>query len=102
MISRKNNNEFPVIMQMMVYVEPDCQACEKVLMTVKEMQTRKLIRNLLIINRTEYPEVCIDAGIVVYPAVFIDGELIFYGEFTAEEALKYAKPSAGNNQLKLK
>lgn len=84
-----------IIDKMMVYVEPDCKSCEKVKITVEKMYRQKLITNLLIINRTEYPELCSDAGIVIYPAVFIDGELTFYGEFSIEDALKYAKPSSG-------
>ena len=87
----------PVINKMLVYVEPDCKACEKVMSTVKEMYRRKLIKNLLIINRLDYPELCREAGIIIYPAVFIEGELIFYGEFTIEKALKYAGKFSANS-----
>ena len=94
-MNRDFNVNSLVINKMLVYVEPDCQACEKVITTAKDMQKNKLVKNLLIINRMEYPELCSDAEIVVFPAVFIEGELTFYGEFTIEDALKYAKPSSG-------
>ena len=94
-MSQDFNVKGQIIDKMMVYVEPDCRSCEKVKMTVEKMYRQKLIMDLLIINRTEQPELCNDAGIVIYPAVFIDGELTFYGEFSIEDALKYTKPSSG-------
>jgi len=91
------NIKSPIINKMMVYVEPDCKSCEKVIKTAKGMHKNKLIKNLLIINREEYPELCSDTGIIIYPAVFIEGELTFYGEFSIEDALNYAKPAPGKS-----
>lgn len=95
-MNRDFNVNSPIINKMLIYVEPDCLACEKVIMTAKEMYKQQLIMNLLIIDRIEYPELCREAGIIIYPAVFIEGELIFYGEFTIEKALKYAGKFSSN------
>ena len=80
-----------VINNMKVFVENDCRACENVLRVVNEMNKNRLISKLIIINRENDPEECLNYKILVYPAVYINDELIFYGEFTIDDALKYAK-----------
>ena len=85
------------IFEMIVFVEPDCNACMRVLEIARTMHKSRLINRLIIINSAENPEACGKYGVLIYPAVFIDGELTFYGEFTIEDALKYAK-----NKTKIK
>jgi len=80
-----------VINKMKVFVENNCRACENVLRIVDEMYDRGLLKKLIIINREDEPEECLKYNVLVYPAVFIDDELIFYGEFIIDDALKYAK-----------
>lgn len=80
-----------VISDMKVFVENNCRACENVLRMVNDMNKNRLISKLIIINREDDPEECLNHNVLVYPAVYIDGELIFYGEFTIDEALEYAK-----------
>lgn len=94
-INRKVKNNLTagnkLINKMKVFVENNCGACENVLRVVNEMNKNKLISKLIIINREDDPKECLDYNVLVYPAVYIDDELIFYGEFTIDEALKYAK-----------
>lgn len=80
-----------VINDMKVFVENNCRACENVLRIVDEMYNKGLIKKLIIINREDEPEECLYYNVLVYPAVFINDELIFYGEFKIDDALKYAK-----------
>ena len=80
-----------MITEMKVLVEPNCRACENVLRVVDEMYNDGLINKLIIINRKDEPEECLKYSVLVYPAVYIDDELIFYGEFTIDDTLKYAK-----------
>lgn len=93
-INRKVKNNLTagnkVISEMKVFVEQNCRACENVLKVVREMHNTRLISKLIVINREKEPEECLKYNVLVYPAVYINDELIFYGEFTIKDALKYA------------
>lgn len=80
-----------LICEMKVFIEQNCKACENVLRVVEVMKNDGLINKLIIINREDDPKECLNYNVLVYPAVYIDDELIFYGEFTIGDALKYAQ-----------
>lgn len=83
-----------MIAEMKIFVKPDCKACENVLGVVDKMYNDGLVNKLIIINRKDEPEECPKYNVLVYPAVYIDDELIFYGEFTINDAMKYAKEAS--------
>ncbi len=79
------------INRMMIFIEPDCTSCERVVETATTLYRYGFLRDLVVINRTNKPEVCAEFGVMIYPTVYINGKLAFYGEFTIEDAIKYAK-----------
>lgn len=79
------------IEEMVVLVEPDCIACVRVLETVMVLRQRGLVANVVVLDRLRDPERCRTYGVVIYPAVFINWRLAFYGEFSTEDALRFVK-----------
>ena len=69
------------IREMVVLVEPDCIACVRVLETATVLCQRGIVANLIVLNRLHNPDSCRKFGVVIFPAVFINGRLAFYGEF---------------------
>ncbi len=81
------------IHEMVVLVEPDCVACLRVLRTARMLRDERIVANLVVINRIEDPDTCRKFGAVIFPAVFIDGRLAFYGEFSMEDAFHFVENS---------
>ena len=79
------------IHEMVVLVEPDCVACVRVLETASALHRRGIVANLLVLNRADDPESSRKYGVVIFPAVFINGHLAFYGEFSMEDAVQFAE-----------
>ena len=79
------------IKEMVVLVEPDCIACVRVLETATVLRQKGIVARLLVLNRLYDSESCRKYNVVIYPAVFINGRLAFYGEFTMEDALRFVK-----------
>jgi hypothetical protein len=82
------------IHEMIVFVENRCDVCKRVLVTAKLLHEQHLIADLVTINNDTDPIKCREYGVVIYPAVFINRRLAFYGEFSPEEALSFAADSA--------
>lgn len=78
---------------MVVLVEPDCVACVRVLRTAGVLRDQGIITNLVVLNRIDDPDKCRKFGIVIFPAVFINGRFAFYGEFSMEEAIRFLEHS---------
>ena len=79
------------IHEIRVFVEPKCVSCERVLNTVKVIKLNFKVEQLVVINRAADPEYCRKFGILIFPATFINGRLAFYGEFSVEEAQRFAQ-----------
>jgi glutaredoxin len=79
------------IHEILVFVEPECVSCERVLNTVKVIKLNFEVDQLVVINRAADPEYCRRLGVIIFPATFINGQLAFYGEFSAEEAQRFAQ-----------
>ena len=73
------------IREMVVLVEPDCVACVRVLSTARILLDRGIVANLIVVNRIDDAEQCREFGVIIFPAVFIDGRFAFYGEFSYED-----------------
>ena len=85
----EKQSEIKAIDEIMVFVEPNCLACERVLQTIRTLQKNALVERLEIINRYEDPAMCERFGIVIYPATFIYGKLAYYGEFSVDDVKEY-------------
>ena len=81
------------IQEMVVLIEPDCVACVRVLHTAGVLRDRGIVTNLVVLNRMDNPDKCRKFGIVIFPAVFINGRLAFYGEFSMEDAIRFLEHS---------
>jgi len=81
------------IQEMVVLVEPDCVACVRVLHTAGALRDQGIVTNLVVLNRIDDPDKCRKFGIVIFPAVFINGRLAFYGEFSMEDAIRFLEHS---------
>jgi predicted thioredoxin/glutaredoxin len=81
------------IQEMVVLVEPECVACVRVLETASALHRRGIIARLVVLNRAVDPESSTRYGAVIFPAIFIDGRLAFYGEFSIEDALRFVEHS---------
>ena len=77
------------IQEMVVLVEPNCTACLRVLQTAGVLRDQGVVTNLVVLNRTDDPDKCRKFGAVIFPAVFINGRLAFYGEFSTEDAKRF-------------
>ena len=84
------------IREMIIFIEPDCIACVRVLETAKVLRHQNIVADLLNVNRIEDPESCMKFGVQIFPAVFINGRLTFYGEFSVEEARRFIHRSVQN------
>lgn len=78
---------------MIVFVEPNCAACERVLETAEILREQNIVANLVIFNRSIDPESCMKFGVVIFPTVYINGQLAFYGEFSVEDAKRFVNHS---------
>jgi predicted thioredoxin/glutaredoxin len=74
---------------MIVFVEPDCVLCERVLETVAVLREQDIVADIVIFDRSVDPESCMKFGVFIFPAVYIDGQLAFYGEFSIEDAKRF-------------
>ena len=81
------------IHEMVVLIEPDCVACVRVLHTAGILRDRGIVTNLVVLNRIDDPDKCGKFGIVIFPAVFINGHLAFYGELSMEDAIRFLEHS---------
>ena len=81
------------IQEMVILVEPDCVACVRVLHTAGILRDRGIVINLVVLNRINDPDKCRKLGVVIFPAVFINGRLAFYGEFSTEDAMRFLEHS---------
>ena len=79
------------IHEILVFVEPECVSCERVLNTVKVVKRNFKVDHLIVIDRSSDPEYCLKFGVIIFPATFINGRLAFYGEFSVEEAQRFAQ-----------
>lgn len=79
------------IHEILVFVEPECVSCERVLNTVKVVKRNFKVDHLIVIDRSDDPEYCRKFGVIIFPATFINGRLAFYGEFSVEEAQRFAQ-----------
>ena len=79
------------IHEILVFVEPECVSCERVLNTVKVVKRNFKVDHLIVIDRSADPEYCRKFGVIIFPATFINGRLAFYGEFSVEEAQRFAQ-----------
>jgi predicted thioredoxin/glutaredoxin len=79
------------IHEMVVLVEPDCIACVRVLETASGLHRRGIVAKLIVVNRADEPEASHKYGVVIFPAVFIDGRLAFYGEFSVDDDLEFVE-----------
>lgn len=77
------------IKEMIVFVEPDCLACKRAMETAEVLRRCNIVAELVIHERTSNPEACAKFGVVIFPAVVIDGKLAFYGEFSVEDARRF-------------
>ncbi|MBI1804866.1 MAG: thioredoxin family protein [Ignavibacteriae bacterium] len=84
------------IHEMIVLVEPDCLSCVRALETANVLRQRGVVANLIVINRIDDPDSCRKFGVVIFPAVYINGRLAFYGEFSVEDAQRFAQDSVHN------
>jgi predicted thioredoxin/glutaredoxin len=84
------------IREMIIFVEPDCKSCERVLETAKLLQDQNFIVDLLIINRADEPDSCRKFSVMIFPAVFINGRLAFYGEFSVDDVKQFVYQSLPN------
>jgi predicted thioredoxin/glutaredoxin len=78
----------PGLEEIRVFVEPDCPACERVVTTVRGLERRGLTGKVVIVDRMKDPSACREYGIMVYPSTYLDGRLIFHGEFTLPEFME--------------
>src|SRR4030065_419956 len=85
----EKQSEIKAIDEIMVFIEPNCSGCERVLQTIRVLQENARVERLEIINRSEDPALCERFGIVIFPATFVDGQLAFYGEFSLDEVKEY-------------
>lgn len=69
--------------EILVFVEDNCVACDRVVNIVYAFQRKGTIKRIKVINRNSDPQAC--AGVVIFPATFIDGVLTFYGEFPEDD-----------------
>lgn len=67
-----------------VFIEPDCKACISVMYSIREVQSQLSI-NVKVYRRDVDREVFRDRNVIITPAIFIDGKLIFYGEVSPEK-----------------
>jgi glutaredoxin len=79
------------IHEMVVLVEPGCIPCVRVLETASALHRRGTVAKLIVLNRADEPEASRKYGVVIFPAVFIDGRLAFYGEFSIEDTLGFVE-----------
>jgi len=79
------------IKEIMIFIEPNCIACEQVLRTIRAFQKEALVERLVVIDRSEDPATCRHFGIVVFPATLLNGRLAFYGEFSLENLKEYLR-----------
>jgi predicted thioredoxin/glutaredoxin len=84
------------IHEMIVLVEPDCRSCERVLETAEVLHRCGIVANLIVLNRIDNPDSCGKFGVIIFPAVYINGRLAFYGEFSVEDAQRFAQDSVHN------
>lgn len=91
LIAETITGERKPIRELLVFIEPECIACEQVLETVGLLQKSSLVERLVVIDRTEDPESCQLYGVVIFPATFINGKLVFYGEFSVEDAKNFMR-----------
>ncbi len=75
-------------------VEPECVACVRVLKTAQRLREVGVLGSLIVLDRCTDPDACNEYGAVIFPAVFINGHLAFYGEFSQEEAVRFAQQSS--------
>ena len=81
------------IHEMVVLVEPDCLACVRVLEIASTLHQCGIVTKLVVLNRADDPESSRKYNVVIFPAVFINGRLAFYGEFSADDALRFVQHS---------
>lgn len=74
---------------MKVLVEPECDACTRAVQTATDLCRRGIVTNLSVINREVHPEIVRAHGVVIFPAIFINGRLAFYGEFSEADTLQF-------------
>ncbi|MBX2991818.1 MAG: thioredoxin family protein [Bacteroidetes bacterium] len=79
------------IQEMVIFVEPDCVACARVLEAATLLRQQGVVARLIVIDRLRDPESCAKYGVVIYPAVFINGRLAFYGEFSPHDVKRFVK-----------
>jgi hypothetical protein len=79
--------------EMVVLVEPDCAACGRVLETASALHRRGIVGKLVVLNRVFDPDASRRYGAVIFPAVFLNGRLAFYGEFSLEDAAHFVEHS---------
>ncbi|MBI3194181.1 MAG: thioredoxin family protein [Ignavibacteriae bacterium] len=70
---------------MLIFIEPNCRACERVMETAEVLRKQNIIANFVTFNRNVNPESCMKFGVFIFPTVYINGRLAFYGEFTIED-----------------
>ena len=77
------------IEEILVFIEDKCLPCERVIKTVERLHTVCLVNKVRIFNRNTDPQSCHKFGVRIFPTVFINGRLAFYGEFSVEDVQRF-------------
>jgi len=73
---------------MIVFIEPNCSACDRVIATAGEFRRLGVVGHLTVFDRTDDPSTCESYGVYIYPSTYVNGRLAFHGEFTPEDFLR--------------
>lgn len=79
-----------------IFVEEDCTACEKVLSVARSLVGMYEI-NLAVFERKRDAAVFEQRNVAICPATFVNGRLVFYGEFSREELLEKIQTHSGSH-----
>jgi hypothetical protein len=74
-----------------VFVEPGCKSCCGVISLVTSYAQKRQV-NLKIFDRERDAQVFTKRNVVVCPATYLNGRLLFYGEFTEDALNKHIRP----------
>jgi len=79
-----------------VFVGSHCPSCLDVIRTITSivLQCDSEVR---ILHRTTSPYEFVKRGVVITPATFVNGRLVFYGEFTKEALLQHLNHQSNNH-----
>jgi len=82
--------------EVVIFVEENCAACDRVVATARELRRIGAIGILNIRNRNNDASACEALGVFVYPSTYVNGRLTFHGEFSPGEFLNLYPASNSN------